>query len=329
MRRSMLAVAVLSACVATGCASRFGVDQSGSPPPTTSPLPTTPGAPPDEPGQVVQAYGDAHPDEFAGVYFDLENGDRLVARFTGNLDVHQQALDALLGSPDRVLVQGAVFTAAALQRIVDAIFSHHQQLADQGINLLSGGVDVIGNQVQVGAKSDDPQAKSTLQGYGPPGTIVAVVYPADKPWTQPSEGPGWRLLGAFDSDLPYTVAVATDRPGLMTEWERYGLPGAPPAWDPSREVVLILSDAHGSSCPELRLDGVVMDVAARLVYGEFSDPYQPRACTADLAGGKTFVMAVEKDLLPPSPFTLRLHEKPIGCEPDCGSGPSTLDVDLR
>ena len=43
----------------------------------------------------------------------------------------------------------------------------------------------------------------------------------------------------------------------------------------------------------------------------------------------TFVVAVAKDLLPPSPFTLHLHAEPIGCEPDCGMGPSTLKVDLR
>jgi hypothetical protein len=72
-----------------------------------------------------------------------------------------------------------------------------------------------------------------------------------------------------------------------------------------------------------------MNADARLVYGEFSDPNAPEFCRLDLAGGKTFVVAVTRDLLPPSPFTLQLHAELIGCEPDCGMGPSTLKVDLR
>ncbi len=92
--------------------------------------------------------------------------------------------------------------------------------------------------------------------------------------------------------------------------------------------MIILSEGIGSTCRELRLDAVVMDAAARLMHGEFSDPRAPEVCTLDLAGGKTFVVAVARDQLPPSPFTLRLHAEPMACEPDCGMGPSTLEVDL-
>ena len=189
--------------------------------------------------------------------------------------------------------------------------------------------DVIRNDVMIEVKSDNPLAERILQAYGPPGIIDVELHPADKPWTQPSEGPGWRLLGVFETDLPYTVAIAVDRTELASEWHRYGLPSSPPAWDPSREVALVLSDGIGSSCPELRLDAIVMDAKARLVHGNFSDPLAPRVCTADLTGARTFVVAVAKHQLPPSPFTLRLHADPIGCEPDCGSGPSSLQVDLR
>jgi hypothetical protein len=329
MRRSMVPVAVLMAWAVVACAAPLGADPSRSPLSTTSALPTNPDGPSDELGQVAQAYGQRHPDEFAGVYYDQQHGGRLVARFTGHLDVHQHALDDLLGSPGRVVVLSAVFTEATLQRIVDAVGGSYPQLAAQGIDLMTAGVDVIHNRVEVEAKTDNPEAERILQAYGPPGVIVVHLYPADKPWSQPTEGPGWRLLGAFDTHLPYTVAIALDPAQLATEWERYGLPGDPPAWDPPREVVIILSDGIGSSCPELRLDGVVMDADARLVHGEFSDPYTPRVCTADLAGAKTFVVAVARDLLPPSPFTLRIRAEPIGCEPDCGMGPATVEVDLR
>jgi hypothetical protein len=104
---------------------------------------------------------------------------------------------------------------------------------------------------------------------------------------------------------------------LVTQWQRYRLPRNPPAWDPSPEVIVILSDGIGSSCPELRFDGVVVDTDTRLVYGQFSDPLAPRVCTADLVGAKTFVVALAKDRLPPSPFTLQLDSR---CVPNCGSG---------
>lgn len=329
MRRWTFPIAVLM-MIALGACARLGGTPYTTPATTTSPNPSFPDGPPaDEGGQVVQAYGDAHPDEFAGVYYDRENGGRLVARFTDNLDLHRQALDALLGSPGQVLVLDAVFTEAALAAIVESMGRDYQHLVERGINFVSGGVDVIHNRVEVLVKSDDPDAESTLQAYGPPGSIVVDLYPADKPWTQPMEGPGWRLLGVFDTGLPYTVGFAVDDAHLATEWQRYGLSGDPPAWDPSREVVIILSDGIGSTCVELRLDGMVLDVDARVVHGEFSDPYQPRGCTADLAGGKTFVVAVARDQLPPSPFTLQIHADPMPCDPDCASGPASLEVDLR
>lgn len=329
MRRWMIPIAVLMAWAVAGCAAQLGADPSIIPNPTTSALPTTPDGPSDELAQVVQTYGDAHPDEFAGVYFDQENGGRLVARFTGNLDLHQRALDSLLGSQGRVVVLQAVFTSASLQGIADSVVANYQQLAAQGIALITAGVDVIHNNVELEAKSDDPRAESILEAYGPPGTVVVLLYPADKPWTQPTQGPGWRLLGVFDTNLSDTVAIAVDRPGLVTEWQRYRLPGDPPAWEPSREVVIILSVGIGSNCRERRLDAVVMDADARLVHGEISDPLEPRFCLLDLVGAKTFVVAVARNLLPPSPFTLRLRAEPIGCEPDCGMGPATLEVDLR
>lgn len=326
MGRFALAIAMLT-LLATACASGTGAINSGSPG-RSFPLPASADGLPDSSANMVQTYGDAHPDEFAGVYFDQANGGRLVARFTGHLDEHQRALDALLGGPGRVVVLPAELTSATLERIVKSLGNDYQKLNHQGIELLTMAPDIIHNDVKVEAKSDSPDAKVTLEAYGPPGVVLVALYPADKAWTQPTEGPGWRLLGAFDTHLPYTVAFALDRPTLAADWKRYGMSGAPPAWEPSDEVALILSDGRGSTCPELRLDGIGIDLSARLVFGQFSDPLAPRVCTADLKGAKTFVVAVRKNVLPPSPFTLRLHKDLIGCEPDCGFGPATLQVTL-
>jgi hypothetical protein len=329
MRRLALPIALLMMWMLGACALRPGAsaEQCGNPVPSIPAHARNAGAPPDDAAAKVQRYGEAHADEFAGLYFDNEHGGRLVARFTSCVEMHQAALDTLLGPRDQVVVLEAVFTEATLHQIVESI--PFEELADQGIAFVSAGVDVINNNVEITAKSDAPGAKRTLEGLGPPGAIAVDLYPADKPWTQPAGGPGWRFLGVFDTQLPYTVAFAVDDAQLATELQRYGLPDDPPAWDPAEEVVIFLSVGIGSTCPEVRLDAVVMDRDAGLVYGVFSDPFQPRGCTADLVGGKTFVVALARDELPPSPFRLQINEAPIGCEPDCGSGPSTLEVDLR
>ena len=60
----------------------------------------------------------------------------------------------------------------------------------------------------------------------------------------------------------------------------------------------------GSSCPELRLDGVAIE--GGVVFSQTSDPLVPRGCTADLAATAVFVVAVERSALPDDGFTLRL-----------------------
>src|SRR6188472_2632697 len=102
MRRPRLAIAVLMTLMVTACVRPPAAAPSCGPIPSHSPIPPMVDAPDDEGAQEVQAYGAAHPDEFAGVYFDRENGGRLVARFTACIELHQAALDALLGSRDHV-----------------------------------------------------------------------------------------------------------------------------------------------------------------------------------------------------------------------------------
>jgi hypothetical protein len=76
------------------------------------------------------------------------------------------------------------------------------------------------------------------------------------------------------------------------------------------DVVVSFAHGIGSSCPELRLDDVVIDGSE--VYSVASDPIvdafgSPRACTADLVGAVTFVVAIDRAALPEA-FTLWLSD---------------------
>jgi hypothetical protein len=116
---------------------------------------------------------------------------------------------------------------------------------------------------------------------------------------------------------------------VTEELEWHGIGADPPDWDPRREVIAFFSDGIGSSCPELALAAVTIDRQERLVYAAFRDPLGPRACTADLVGAQTFVVALARDRLPPSPFTLRLRAELIACHPDCGAGPTEIEIRLE
>jgi hypothetical protein len=150
-----------------------------------------------------------------------------------------------------------------------------------------------------------------------------------------TEGDGWRQLGRFRTNVPYTVRLAQNPAELVAELEWHGIDAQPQDWDPATEVVAFFSEGVGSSCPEVAIGDIIIDRDARLVYGRFVDDVAaragntPRACTDDLVGSQTFVVALARERLPASPFTLRLEHDLIGCHPDCGSGPTEISVTLK
>jgi hypothetical protein len=255
---------------------------------------------------MAGAYGREHPDTFAGLYVDQEHAGRIVVRFTADHERHQAALDALWGEPGVIVVEAAHFTEAALQDIQHAIADARKDLERQGIVLIEVGSGGFENVVEVVVKSDNPGAEDVIKAFGPAGAVAVEVFPADKPWSNPAGGPGWRFLGSFRTDHPYEVGVALTRAQFTQQLERFGIDAPSPSWDPSTEIVAFFSDGLGSSCPEVRIDAVTFDVDDALVYPTMSDPLAPRACTADLAGGQTFVIALARDSLPGRQFTLIL-----------------------
>jgi hypothetical protein len=91
----------------------------------------------------------------------------------------------------------------------------------------------------------------------------------------------------------------------------------PPA-DFENEVVAVFADGTGGpgNCSERRLDGVVFDRQAKLVYAKIVDPLAPRSCDLMLGGSSAFAVALSRAALPVSPFTLQLQEQRIGGDQD-------------
>lgn len=128
--------------------------------------------------------------------------------------------------------------------------------------------------------------------------------------------------------MAFRVRAATDRAAFGGLWQELGwkdhgrtdFTGVPPwlAVDFDREIVVLFGVGIGSCTDSVQLDGVVIDKSARLVHSVTSErkhcPY------LDLTGATVFVVALDRGVLPPSPFTIQLH-----AEPTCRSCPEPDD----
>lgn len=148
--------------------------------------------------------------------------------------------------------------------------------------------------------------------------------PAEGP--QPAQGDGWRLLADEQGvGQPYRTGIATDQASYERLWADIGLSGEPPAVDFEAEVVIWFGAVYGSSCPNLRLDDVVVDAERALVHADIVLVDAPSACTAD-ANARAYLVAVERTKLPTGPFAIQLgaDDPPAGVPEER----TLVDVDL-
>ena len=263
---------------------------------------------------ALAAYGAEHPDTFGGMYIDQAAGGDVVLLFTRDVERHARAASALVPAGVAVRVREVDFTEAELNEVMDGL--DLGSMNQPGLEMVSAYVDTIRNVVTLEVKTDDPNFKKQLENAHR-GRLEVTVHPVPGPWQNATDGDGWRLLafGERGGEEAYTVRAATDAATWAQMWEAIGLGGAPPAADFETEVVVSFGHGIGSGCRELRLDDV--EVADGAVFSVTSDPLEPRACTADLAGAALFVVSVLRGALPADGFSLRLSERTITCA-ECG-----------
>ena len=268
----------------------------------------------DDPRSRLIVYGYANPDQYAGSFVDNQGAGPFVMLFTDNLDQHRAQIEALPGDfPFEV--RGARYTEQELMALMTSLSEELRH--EPGVDLMSVSLDTIANSVGVEAKTNDPTFESRLEArYA--GMINATTYPIPGPWANVDSGPGWRLLAAGikrGGDEGYKVYAATTEDEWQELWTHLDPINPAPEVNLDEQIVASFGHAVGSSCPEMRLDGVVIDADRQLVFSQASDPLAPRGCTADLAGAAFFVVALERAALPASPFTVRLAEERIcgGC----------------
>src|SRR5688500_15754571 len=182
MRLATILIALLPL---SGCSDQPGIPVSSAPFETPAGAPDGVG---DAGIEELQAYGAAHADQFGGLYIDPPGGSHVVMLFTDDLEIHAPAVEAI--KPGTTLRQ-VEHTEAELVALIESF--DFEALKAEGVEMVSGGVDIIGNRVTLEAKSNDPTAELRLElAHG--GLLDVTIFPVPGAWQNVAEGDGWRLI---------------------------------------------------------------------------------------------------------------------------------------
>ncbi len=152
---------------------------------------------------------------------------------------------------------------------------------------------------------------STVTPPGPPAPATLEEPEYTDEYSQRTEGNGWRLL--FDQPVgagrsTWVASTQDQYEELMSRLDESGQ--TPAEVDFETEVVIWFSTIHSGSCPTV-LDDVVFNSDAAIVHSatvrsDGSPTGEPLQCTRD-ARTRSYVVAVDRNLLPEAPFTVQLE----------------------
>ncbi len=235
------------------------------------------------------------------IWIDREHNGWITVAFTQDADQRQQ--DLLVEFPGVGVVAVEVEASAAeLQDLQSMVSNELSEVTDS----YSIGTFVSQGVVSVTVGELTPEVEAVLaEFHGEPLCVDAPdpsTLPAPGP--QPDGGDGWRLL-VDEAPLgePYRTGIAYDVASLAALWTTIGVDDPLPDVDFINEVVIWFGAVYGSSCPNTRLDDVVVDGST--VHALIVLPDKPIACTAD-ANPHAYVVAVERSKLPAGPFVIQL-----------------------
>lgn len=260
---------------------------------------------------------------FEEIWIDRDHHGWITVAFSADAEARQAELERLF--PDvGVVAVGVEWTMAELQEIQRRV---GEELGP--VFPLTSGISVTQGVVTIGVGVlNDDRIAAVEERFAGERICIEGTDPADAPLAgpQPSGGDGWRLLAdEKGAGQPYRTAIATDEASYERLWSDLGLSGEPPAVDFGTEVVIWFGAVYGSSCPNLRLDDVVVNQERSLVHAEIVLVDPPAACTDD-ANPYAYLVALERAKLPAGPFAIQLggQDPPPGVPEER----TLIDVDL-
>lgn len=259
------------------------------------------------PVDAVRDWASQYP-EFVDVWIDRDHNGWVSAGFTDGVAERQAEIEEIF-LDDGVVAVHLDWTEAGLadlERRVSAELGDVIELLGMSVDPLRGYVNVV-----IPVLSDE-SLEAIADRF--PGERICVegLEPEDvvPPGPQPQAGEGWRLL--YDADEVgdiYRTGIAWDQESLAALLA--GIPGLPDvdidvAFE--NEVVIWFGAVHGSSCPNLRLDDVVVDGDS--VHADIVNTDNAMACTDD-AIPHTYLVGLQRSRLPAPPLFLSLDAGPF------------------
>lgn len=276
----------------------------------------------EQPTEEIRAWAAGKPG-FEELWIDREHLGWITVAFSVDAEARQAEFEKLFPEVGVVAV-GVDWTIAELETLQQRVSDEIGPLFPvSSWTSVTQGVVGIG----VGVLKPDRIAAIEERFAGEP-ICIEGADPADVPVAgpQPQQGEGWRLLADEQgAGHPYRTGIATDQASYDRLWTDIGLSGDPPPVDFQSEVVIWFGAVFGSSCPNLRLDDVVVEREKALVHAEIVLVDSPAACTAD-ANPHAYLVALERAKLPSGPFAIQLgaEDPPAGVPEER----TLVDVDL-
>ena len=259
---------------------------------------------------------------FQEIWIDRDHNGWVTVAFSEDAAGRQRDLGARFPDAGAVAVQVDWTNAEleALQARVHEAFP--PDVVDSSGTLTTQGVVMIG----VGVLTPERVALIEARFAGER-VCLDGLDPADAPppGPQPPAGDGCRLLATEPTGQTYRTGIAWDNASLAVLWANAGITALIPSVDFHSEVVIWFGAVYGSSCPDIRLDDVVIDGGRRVIHAEIV-LVDPGSCTAD-ANPRAYLVAVDRARLPAAPFSIQLGAAdPPGGVPE---ERTIVDADLR
>lgn len=258
----------------------------------------------------VQAWAAGQPG-FEEVWIDRDRRGWIAVAFSQDAQARQADLQAAFPGVGVVAVP-VDWTKAELVAVQDRVLEELRGSGDLGSGIsVTQGVVAIGFGVLT-----EERLAAVEDAFAGERVCVEGADPAGLPVEGPQQtsGDGWRLLADEpEVGLPYRTGLATDETSYQALWAAIGLAAERPAVDFDAQIVIWFGAVYGSSCPDLRLDDVVVDRDRALVHAEIIILGQPLGCTDD-ANARAYVVALDRARLVPGPFAIQLgaEDPPAG-----------------
>jgi hypothetical protein len=274
------------------------------------------------PVEALRAWAVKQPG-YSDIWIDRDHNGWVTLAFSQDAAARQADLEREFPGVGAVAVE-VEWTSAELDALQGRVFEALPPgVADTAGSMVNKGVVTIG----VGVLTPERVALVEAAFAGQP-VCIDGQDPADVPAPGPQQpaGDGWRLLATEPTGQPYRTGIAWDAASLADLWAEAGVDADIPAVDFQTDVVIWFGAVYGSSCPDLRLDDVVVDGDRRMVHAEIVLVDPPGACTGD-AAPRAYLVAVPRSRLPAPTFAIQL-----GAEDPPGGAPeerTLVEADLR